>query len=53
MRRSARWRLRRSIDARVLVRFGILSAAGGLIGAFVFMRLAPTGLGRLLARCFS
>jgi uncharacterized membrane protein YfcA len=42
------WRLRHSIDGRVLVRFGILSAAGGLIGALVFVRLAPTALGRVL-----
>ncbi len=42
------WRLRRSIDWRILVRFGILSAAGGLIGALVFARLAPDALGRVL-----
>jgi uncharacterized protein len=42
------WRLRRSIDRSVLVRFGILSAAGGLIGALVFARLAPAVLTRVL-----
>lgn len=42
------WRLRRSIDWRILVRFGLLSAAGGLVGALVFARLAPDALGRIL-----
>jgi uncharacterized protein len=42
------WRLRRSIDWRVLVRFGILSAVGGLIGALAFARLAPAVLARIL-----
>jgi uncharacterized protein len=42
------WRLRRSLDSRVLVRFGILSAIGGLVGALVFAQLAPTSLGRVL-----
>jgi uncharacterized membrane protein YfcA len=42
------WRLRRSVDRSVLVRFGILSAAGGLIGALVFARLAPAALTRIL-----
>ncbi len=42
------WRLRNSIDRSVLVRFGILSAIGGLIGAFLFARLAPLLLSRIL-----
>jgi uncharacterized membrane protein YfcA len=42
------WRLRRSVDWSVLVRFGVLSAAGGLIGALVFARLAPAALTRTL-----
>jgi len=33
------WRLRASIDRPVLTRFGILSAAGGLLGALVYTRL--------------
>jgi len=42
------WRLRRSVDARVLVRFGLLSALGGLIGALVFARVEPAVLARIL-----
>ena len=42
------WRLRQSIDWTVLVRFGVLSAIGGLIGAFAFAHLAPTALTRML-----
>ena len=42
------WRLRRSIDRRILVRFGLLSALGGLVGALVFARLAPAALARVL-----
>jgi uncharacterized membrane protein YfcA len=42
------WRLRESVDGSVLVRFGILSAVGGLIGALAFARLAPELLTRLL-----
>jgi uncharacterized membrane protein YfcA len=42
------WRLRRSIDAAVLARFGILSAAGGLVGALLYTRLGSTGLTRIL-----
>lgn len=38
------WRLRHSVDRQVLLRFGILSAFGGLLGAFFFARLAPTAL---------
>jgi uncharacterized membrane protein YfcA len=34
------WRLRASIDWSVIRRFGLLSAAGGLIGALLFTRLA-------------
>jgi uncharacterized membrane protein YfcA len=42
------WRLRHSIDRSVLLRFGTLSAAGGLLGAFFFARLAPEFLTRVL-----
>ena len=42
------WRLRHFLDRRVLVRFGVLSAIGGLIGALVFAQLAPAALGRVL-----
>jgi uncharacterized protein len=42
------WRLRHSLDRRVLVRFGIVSAVGGLIGALLFAQLAPAALGRVL-----
>jgi uncharacterized membrane protein YfcA len=42
------WRLRASIDRSVLARFGLLSAAGGLVGAFAFARLAPSVLPRVL-----
>jgi uncharacterized membrane protein YfcA len=43
-----RWRLRHAVDRPVLVRFGILSAAGGLLGALAFARLAPELLTRAL-----
>jgi uncharacterized protein len=42
------WKLRRFIDMRILLRFGVLSAAGGLVGALVFARLAPVVLARTL-----
>lgn len=42
------WRLRRSIDRDVLVRFGILSAAGGLVGALAFAHLNADALTRIL-----
>ena len=42
------WRLRARVDRSVLVRFGLLSAAGGLIGALLFTRLAAPALGRVL-----
>jgi uncharacterized membrane protein YfcA len=42
------WRLRHSIDRPVLLRFGILSAAGGLAGAFLFARLSSEALTRML-----
>lgn len=42
------WRLRRSIDWSVLIRFGILSAVGGLIGAFLFAQLTSMALTRTL-----
>ncbi len=38
------WRLRANIDRRVLVQFGLLSAAGALAGAVLFTRLGPTAL---------
>jgi uncharacterized membrane protein YfcA len=42
------WRLRHAVDRAVLVRFGVLSAAGGLAGALLFSRLAPAALTRIL-----
>ena len=42
------WRLRAAVDRSVLVRFGVLSAAGGLIGALAFVQLAPEPLTRIL-----
>ena len=42
------WRLRARVDRSVLMRFGLLSAAGGLIGALLFTRLAAPALGRVL-----
>jgi uncharacterized protein len=42
------WQLRRSINASVLVRFGLLSALGGLLGAFAFSRLETPVLTRAL-----
>src|SRR6188474_517154 len=42
------WRLRKSVDRDVLVRFGLLSAAGGLAGALLYTRLGPTTLARVL-----
>ena len=42
------WRLRAHIDRAVLLRFGLLSAAGGLTGALVFSQLAPHVLSRVL-----
>jgi hypothetical protein len=42
------WRLRRSIDTRVLLRFGVLSAAGGLLGALLYARLHSGALTLIL-----
>lgn len=42
------WRLRRHIDRTVLVRFGLLSAAGALAGALLYTRLGPSALTRVL-----
>ena len=42
------WKLRRFVDSRILLRFGVLSAVGGLVGALVFARLAPAVLARTL-----
>ena len=42
------WRLRASIDRGVLVRFGLLSAAGGLAGALAYSRLGSEMLTRVL-----
>jgi len=42
------WRLRASIDRPVLLRFGLLSAAGALAGALVYTRLGPGALTRIL-----
>lgn len=38
------WRLRRHVDRAVLMRFGVLSAAGALAGALVYTRLGPSTL---------
>jgi uncharacterized membrane protein YfcA len=42
------WRLRASIDWTVLRSFGLLSAAGGMIGALAYSRLGSTSLTRVL-----
>lgn len=42
------WRLRASVDRAVLSRFGVLSAAGALVGALLYTRLGPTALTRML-----
>ena len=42
------WRLRASIDREVLIRFGLLSAAGALAGALLYTRLGPTTLTGIL-----
>jgi uncharacterized membrane protein YfcA len=42
------WRLRASIDRRVLTSFGLLSAAGALAGALGYTRLGPTALTAIL-----
>lgn len=42
------WRLRAAIDRTVLLRFGLLSAAGGLLGAFLYTRLGGPALTRIL-----
>jgi uncharacterized membrane protein YfcA len=42
------WRLRAHVERRVLVRFGLLSAAGALAGALVYTRLGPGTLTRVL-----
>ena len=42
------WRLRASVDRSVLVRFGLLSAAGALAGALIYTRLGPGALTRVL-----
>lgn len=42
------WRLRAHVDRGVLLRFGVLSAAGALAGAVVYTRLGPGALTRVL-----
>jgi len=42
------WRLRAHIDRTVLLRFGLLSAAGGLAGALLYTRLGSELLTRVL-----
>lgn len=42
------YRMRRAIDRGVLLRFGLLSAAGGLAGALVYAQLGPTSLTAVL-----
>ncbi len=42
------WRLRAHIDRTVLLRFGVLSAVGGLLGALLYTRLGSSALTRIL-----
>ncbi|MGE3509601.1 MAG: sulfite exporter TauE/SafE family protein [Vicinamibacterales bacterium] len=42
------YRLRREIDWSVVARFGLLSAAGGLLGALAYARLGPSALTGIL-----
>ncbi len=42
------WRLRRYVDRSIIVRFGLLSAVGGLAGALLFARLTPAALTPIL-----
>jgi hypothetical protein len=42
------WRLRRHIDRPVLLRFGLLSAGGGLLGAVLYTRLGWAALTAIL-----
>lgn len=42
------WRLRASIDRHVLIQFGLLSAAGALVGALVYTHLGPSTLTGIL-----
>jgi uncharacterized membrane protein YfcA len=42
------WRLRAHVSRPVLIRFGLLSAAGALAGALAYTRLGPTALTRAL-----
>jgi uncharacterized membrane protein YfcA len=42
------WRMRASIDRGVLLRFGVLSAIGGLAGAVAYSRLGSESLTRVL-----
>jgi uncharacterized membrane protein YfcA len=42
------WRLRAHVNRSVLVRFGLLSAAGALVGALIHTRLGPGALTRVL-----
>lgn len=42
------WRLRSHVDRRVFLRFGIVSAAGGLAGALLYTRLGSVALTRIL-----
>ena len=42
------WRLRAAIDRGVLIRFGLLSAAGGFAGAMLYSRLGSKALTEIL-----
>jgi uncharacterized protein len=42
------WRLRANIDRKVLVQFGLLSAAGAFVGALLYTRLGPSILTAIL-----
>ena len=43
------WRLRGAVDWPLFKRFGLLSAAGGILGALLFARLSGPSLARVLA----
>jgi uncharacterized membrane protein YfcA len=42
------WRLRAHVERAVVLRFGLLSAAGALAGAVIYTRLGPGALTRVL-----
>jgi uncharacterized protein len=42
------WRLRRSVEWNIVLRFGILSFGCGIVGALVFAEVAPAVIGRIM-----